>query len=586
MFNVSLRRAVARHTRRYITPLSAACLISCHDVPTLPSANQRLASSGAVRDVRDSPAGVGASLSATDEAPLQGGGMFVGNFPTATVVEMTANQTFTIRSTDPASPRDGILRLGGRWSQLEGCSHQGEAYLGANGAIVWAGCSVGDVSSFTGYIQVVGDVNWGYSFDSACPYPDYGCAAYSGNSSVSLSAVSAQLALALDDSSVTPDAVPAGHELTFRGTVTPATIGSYSTPVSRVDGWTYTTASGVDSLGDCFVASANAQCVRRFTESGTLSLDAMVNGRRQTVGPIAITIVQPTFKLTSSASTVTEGDTVLVSLSLTPVGERIDWYRFSSTPIRDYGGGGGEGILRTPSSPALANAQAASNPPTSQPRLSPATTASLSTTVPSGLEDCNLIITLVDRCYVVMADTGVNWLKGQAYYNRLPVSDSAQVYVRPLAPRLVKVSLKRNTMRPTVRYWKFNPKTKEYRLRTDPAPDTNRVVVTVSVTRNGVAEPNADVTFTLGPHEGSAGHLHEGGRPVGIFQLLDKSPLPGQMVNTGPSGVTKVYYVASEISGPVTIGAYSPAAAPDSTVIEVRIPDFVALAPGPHYVFT
>jgi hypothetical protein len=112
-------------------------------------------------------------------------------------------------------------------------------------------------------------------------------------------------------------------------------------------------------------------------------------------------------------------------------------------------------------------------------------------------------------------------------------------------------------------------------------------VVTISVLdAGGKAVPNADVVVSAQAREGAGGHEHVGGKPGGIFQTLARAPLVGGAVNTGPSGVARVYFVAPEVSGAVRLRGTSAGAGPDSATMDVGIAGLVAMAPGPHYVFT
>ena len=153
--------------------------------------------------------------------------------------------------------------------------------------------------------------------------------------------------------------------------------------------------------------------------------------------------------------------------------------------------------------------------------------------------------------------------------------------------RKVEVAPSRTLIEPTARYWKFDAMKKQYTPHPTRLPDTSRTVVTVSVIdAAGTPVPNVDVTLTLHAREGSAGHDHAGGKPTGIYQTLAHDPLPEGVINTGASGVAKLYFVASEVSGPVQLEGTSVNARPDTATVQVGIPGLAAMPPGPHYLFT
>jgi hypothetical protein len=115
-----------------------------------------------------------------------------------------------------------------------------------------------------------------------------------------------------------------------------------------------------------------------------------------------------------------------------------------------------------------------------------------------------------------------------------------------------------------------------------PRHDTSRVNITVSVKRaNGTAIPSRDVTLTLTPVEGTAGHLHIGSpaKPAGLLNEQTGSV----QINTGSSGVTSVTFRAPEPSGPVTISGTSTGSTPGSATITVKVPGLVKFFNGPYY---
>jgi hypothetical protein len=118
-------------------------------------------------------------------------------------------------------------------------------------------------------------------------------------------------------------------------------------------------------------------------------------------------------------------------------------------------------------------------------------------------------------------------------------------------------------------------------------PDTSRTALTVSViAASGVPTPNVEVALRLSAAEPRAGHDHLGGKPVGLLETLQRTPLTDGRINTGSSGVARLYVTAPEISGPVLIEGTSAGAKADTTTLEVMVGGLVPMTPGPSYVFT
>lgn len=86
--------------------------------------------------------------------------------------------------------------------------------------------------------------------------------------------------------------------------------------------------------------------------------------------------------------------------------------------------------------------------------------------------------------------------------------------------------------------------------------------------------PDRTVTLSLTPNEGTAGHLHIGGKSPG---RLSRTVVP-----TG-SGVARVRYFAPVASGPVTIRGTSEQAAEALDSIRVKVPGLVPLGAGTAY---
>jgi len=109
------------------------------------------------------------------------------------------------------------------------------------------------------------------------------------------------------------------------------------------------------------------------------------------------------------------------------------------------------------------------------------------------------------------------------------------------------------------------------------AGDPSTLPLEVSVVdENGTPIPDQFVTFRLEATEGTAGHLHSGGKPPG--------GLSGHGVSTGPEGRVTVTYTASEASGPVHLQGSSLGATPDDHTITAGVPGLEALPPSDVYL--
>lgn len=308
-------------TRRWIAIILIglpAILPSCRDSLTNPPA-PRLTPVG---PALASSVGGSAELVVTGQAPLAGGQELIGYYPTTTIVAMTAHQYFSITGVPPYQPNQGAIGLAGRSSGF-GCSHQGEAYLldypdGGGYGFPFAGCSLADrpglVDTFSDTVAVDGRLYYGYSYDAACPYPDEGCAAYTGTSGVSISSIPATLA-------ITGDSVRAGtlwawprREYVLTAAPEPASIGRYQTPVLPTGtGWTFTPDSGQTESDACSNGSGRI-CTKTFQRSGSLTLKAFVNGETMASEPVRVQM--PAVKVSLSADSVAVGDTVIATASV------------------------------------------------------------------------------------------------------------------------------------------------------------------------------------------------------------------------------------------------------------------------------
>jgi hypothetical protein len=533
---------------------SPVLIAGCRDATTSPQ-HARLAAGPAPRRGLDAPASVDAEFSVNGEAPLAGDVRDLGRYATPTVVAMTVHQEFAIAPVRPGSSGTGRLGLAGRISGF-GCSHQGEAYLvnfpdDDDFGFLFSGCQLAAsptfMTAFSDTVLVRGLVRYGYGFDAACPYPDSACASYTGSSGVSLSRLPASL-------DITGDSVRNGtlrawprREYAVAATPTPAMLSHYHTPVNVVEGgWTFTPDSGPLQTGVCDNGSARV-CTKTFQTSGYLALTAIVNGVQMTPAPLRVQM--PEVALSLSADSAAVGDTVLATTTVKGLEPTDLSYYYVS--------------------PAEAAVQSGS------PRG-------------DGLTACLGTKPVPTHCYIVFTQPGSALVEVGAFLGERGGAAFSQRYVVVRgADRRVKLTATRRSIEPTARYWKFDVEAKQYTPHPTRLPDTSRTVITVSVTDvAGTPIPNVDVALALHAREGSAGHIHDGNKPPGIYQTLAHEPLPTGTINTGSSGVAKLYFAASEVSGPVQLEATSANARPDTTTVQVGIPGLEPLPPGPHYVFT
>jgi hypothetical protein len=115
-------------------------------------------------------------------------------------------------------------------------------------------------------------------------------------------------------------------------------------------------------------------------------------------------------------------------------------------------------------------------------------------------------------------------------------------------------------------------------------PSTQTLSVSV-VDVNNVPIHDRSVTLTLIPKEGTAGHIHVGGKPAGSF-ATDSTTVTTKTVQTGASGTVSVYYRAPRIAGPVTFKGTSSNATTGMDTVLVGVPNLVQLLPGPNYGLT
>jgi hypothetical protein len=100
---------------------------------------------------------------------------------------------------------------------------------------------------------------------------------------------------------------------------------------------------------------------------------------------------------------------------------------------------------------------------------------------------------------------------------------------------------------------------------------TQQISVSV-VGSDGQPVANQVVTLTLAAHEGTAGHVHTGGKPAGSLDSMQVL-----QVNTGATGTRQVMYQSPLVSGPVTIKGSANGVAADSIDVQVGLFTFEEL---------
>ena len=159
------------------------------------------------------------------------------------------------------------------------------------------------------------------------------------------------------------------------------------------------------------------------------------------------------------------------------------------------------------------------------------------------------------QCVTPLTTTGTMWVFG-AVLDR-PDSASTPIQVAPLHVRIQPVSGD----------WNVGPAG---------TGGTSTLDLEVGVfDANGQARPNRTVSLFLASMEGTAGHVHVGGKPTGAVSI--------NPVNTGASGVRIVQYFAPAAAGPVGITGTSADAQAANGTISVLVGGLQALGASSYY---
>lgn len=403
-------------------------LLGCHDVLTEPERARLNAPGKAAADGLDTPPeGGSVEFTIGYESPLAGNEQFVAHYSYSTLVAMTVHQNIGITVLPPFPPGTGQLGLAGRVSAW-GCSHQGEAYLvsypdGGGYGFSFAGCQFAGERTRTSYsdtVEVNGTVRYGYTWDAACPYPDYACAAYSGSSGVTLSPLHAKLSITSDD--LHDGELWAGptEEYTVAAIATPARMGRYAVGVLPAGkGWLFKPDSGEEQPDFCRNGSGRS-CDIATRKSGSLTLTAIVNGELMESPPLRIQV--PEVDLALSRDSVSVGDTVLVTTTVRGAdpGVLTGYYVAANQPIS------------TISTTAKLNSTAAA----------PARMSAPGSTMPP----CLGTYPVPTHCYLVMSTPGRTLVYAGANIGRYYFGDEQYVIVRDAAQLKIVIEPSSKTM--------------------------------------------------------------------------------------------------------------------------------------------
>jgi hypothetical protein len=420
---------------------------SCSELPTAPSTGAPRPSAPPTRSLVVPENGF-AEFIVGSEAPLQGNVQSLGYYPWPTVVFMKVHQYFSITMVPPYPAGTGEIGLSGRgWGW--GCSHQGEAYVvtyfdGGGYGFPFEGCQLpdpgsdGPITTFSDTILVMGQVNYGYTLDSACPYPDTACAAYGGSSGVTLSRVP------LTDFDIQGDSVRDGVleawpnlDYEIAATPNPFTMGRQWTPMSVMPtGWKFQPDTGALEEGACSNGSGRV-CVKNFRHAGTMTVEAIINGDRITSKPLRVRV--PTISLEVSRADAAVGDTIEVTTTIT--GANLE--RLKNTLI--YALFADPAALATTSdTPVLAASLATPSTTSSRDTARNAAVVSLAATdsAPSAssaptptLNPCLGVYPAPPHCYVVVTKPGRYQVYGlMSITNRLHLHSEKWITVHEATP--------------------------------------------------------------------------------------------------------------------------------------------------------
>ena len=502
----------------------------CDGSLTAPAASRLAPPASAAAELSPPPSG-SAEFSVGGEAPLAGREQWLGYYPSLTMVALTVHQAFSVSSVPPFPPSHAELGLAGRISDF-GCSHQGEAYLVAStdgGGFVFpfAGCQLADgpvVTSFSDTVGVIGNVRYGYSFDSGCPYPAEDCAVYDGSSGVSITPLSASLTIGGDSvAGGTLRAWPT-RQYTLVATASPNRMGRFATPIQPVgSGWTFTPDSAEAEADVCENGSGRS-CDKTFTSSGYLTLTAIVNGVQMTSAPLRVQM--PAVQLAVSRDSVAVGDTVLATTTVLGADPSILSY---------YSVGGAV------TTPAPGNA--------------------------GGLPPCLGTKPVPLHCFIVMGSAGrIEVQVGAQLDNHHGIYALKYVTVSGGGRVVIEPAEGGDPVR--------MPPSEIVGIRANPRVSRTKLRVRV-VNAAGHDVPNAVVKLSLNAEELSGGHEHAdpaNPKPAGSFGTDGSSTLT---VSTGSAAATLVTYQAPDPAGLVTVHGTSEGSEPGDRFVTVAVDGLV-----------
>ncbi|HJQ53985.1 MAG TPA: hypothetical protein VJ825_09085 [Gemmatimonadaceae bacterium] len=174
------------------------------------------------------------------------------------------------------------------------------------------------------------------------------------------------------------------------------------------------------------------------------------------------------------------------------------------------------------------------------------------------------------QCSMTFYEAGM--LIAKAAVNGVEQSDTVRVRAKR-----VLVTPATHQMRYTQGWWQTGPPRKF--VCNQPSKQTLSVSV---LDENDVPINFASVALRLFPAEGTAGHLHTGGKPPGSLDSVNTVTI--KIVSTGSTGAITVPYVAPKISGTVTIKGTNSNALTGVDTVSIGVLGLTRLEPGPHYV--
>lgn len=394
---------------------------------------------------------------------------------------------------------------------------------------------------------MVGTVHYGYGWDAACPYPDSGCAAYSGSSGVQLSPLHATLSLTSDELHDGELWVWPGMEYDVRAVASPAQMGQFQVPILPTgSGWTFTPDSGA-AQGDFCRDGGDRLCTVASNKSGYLRLTALVNGEQMESPPLRLQT--PKLSVAVSDTSLRVGDTLVLTTSLRGADASILTGYYAGYTASLTQGTQPEGLTSNSSS--------------------------------QGLPPCLGTQPVPLHCYIVMTAPGRALVGVSAKIGRTYFGDYKYVSVRSAARLHVAIVTSSRTMLEFSRHIHA----KGCKSTDDISTRKLHVFVIDSGTATPVKLANKVINLELAPvipadpmTPDAGGHVvsvHVGNpKPSGSLSAIE--------VTTDANGDAYVTYAAPEFAGKYEVRASSQGAAPAADTVTVGIV-LQQLVAGAHF---